>query len=222
MSETTEPVSKADKDKDAGLVWPPPPTTPAAARMPVDAQEFIVAGVTFRSTTDIAVVENRKHRTASIVFWAWQAIVLAGTVWVQYQSMLWFQNVWGFHGRAVQLEVGLQAIVWMGMVFAYVAIDWNGYNHYCRFRATFDRAADQYVEGARSAGPLARIMMIEVRRRSSLFAHWYEVRMLLANMGKGERSIEERSLATFAREADASRLADAVAGFLGIEIRRTG
>ena len=172
------------------------------------------------------MVDNPRARITSAVFWTWQASVLFLTLWIQYQSMLWFQNVWGFRGVAVLLQVAMQAVVWLGMAAAYVLFDWNNYKFNCRFRATFDRTDDSYTEAKTNIGPLMQILSIEVRGASTLFIRRYEVRMLLSkSTGSVEldhRSTQERCLATFRSEADAHKVAEALANFLGASVRRTG
>jgi hypothetical protein len=210
-----------DAEPREDLTWPPPPNRTSTLSREI-AESFTASGVSYQAGVDRVEVTNARIKAVSKVFWAWQAIVLLATVWVQYQSMLWFQNVWGFRGRAVVLEVGLQVVVWLGMAFAYAWFDWTSYNHYCRFRAAFDRSTGRFHEGGRDAGPIDRIISIEVRRRSSLMARWYEVRLLLATTSTplriDHRSTQERCLGTFRSQADAHRLASALADFTGIGV----
>jgi len=208
-------------------IWPPPPSADEATPAPKSTpQSFTVAGIDFQATEDRVVVDNPRIRTVSVLFWIWQATVLAGTAWIQYQSMLWFQNVWGFRGTAVLLQVAMQAVVWIAMATAYVLFDLSNYKFNCRFQATFDRAEDQYLEAKHAVGSLGRIISIEVRGRSTFFVRRYEVRLLLSKASHAveidRRAIEERCLATFRSELDAHKLAEALAEFLGAGVRRTG
>jgi len=189
-------------------------------------ESFTVGGIEFQATDDKVVVDNPRVRAVSTLFWIWQGTVLAGTAWIQYQSMLWFQNVWGFRGTAVLLQVAMQGLVWIAMAAAYVLFDVSNYKFNCRFRATFDRAEDQYVEAKHVVGSLGRIVSIEVRGRSTFFVRRYEVRLLLSKTSHAIeldcRQVEERCLATFRSETDAQKLAHALAEFLGAGVRQTG
>jgi len=216
-----------DLDTTSATIWPPPPSAVEAASTPPSTPDsFTVAGIDFQATDDKVIVDNPKARTVSVLFWIWQGTVLAGTAWIQYQSMLWFQNVWGFRGTAVLLQVAMQALVWIAMAAAYVLFDVSNYKLNCRFHATFDRGDDQYLEAKHLVGSLGRIVSVEVRARSTFFVRRYEVRLLLSKtshaVDMNQRSIEERCLATFRSEADAQKLAGALAEFLGAGVRRTG
>lgn len=214
----SDPIAKFYNDTDT--VWPPAPLAETTTSDDAGkSNSFNGSGIVYHETVDCVVIENLRARRSSIAVWISQAFVLGATIWIQYGSMLWFKYVWGFRGRAVELEVALQAIVWIGMAVVYVSMDIASYRRNCRFQATFDRENNSLSEGSHSAGPLSRIAAIDVRGQSSLFSRWYEVRMLLARSRGGAeidyRTVDERCLGTFRDHADADRLAASLTNFLG-------
>src|SRR3569833_705000 len=87
---------------DVNAAWPPPPSTSDTPSAPPSTPEsFTVEGIALTATDDRIVVDNPIARTASILFWIWQASAMGGSLWIQYQSKQRNQNVWGFRGAAV-------------------------------------------------------------------------------------------------------------------------
>jgi hypothetical protein len=221
-------MDKSIAGTDQVPVWPPAPDKPAPNPITAEPGNFAIAGIRCSRDADRLVVDNPRLRAGTGLFLLTQIVVLAFTVFVQWESMLWFQNVWRIHGSAVILETALQAAVWLAMAFAYGYYTWVHYNQHCRFRATFDRADDLIVEGAQTTGPLAALTMVEVRPRASLFAHWFEVRLLI-HTDDGDRYVDpfrlrhrlmrERTLASMRSMESAERLARTVAEYVGIPIR---
>jgi hypothetical protein len=221
-------MMREEQTIDQATVWPPAPAKPTGAPRHTGTVAFSLGGTHYKQVDGSTVVDNAGLRRATYISWALQALVLAWMLFVQWESMQWFQNVWHFRGRAVLVETGLQAIVWIGMAIAYVGHDWISYNQNCRFRATFDRHQNRYLEGGHVIGELDRVMSVEVRRRVALFAQWYDVRLLVSGRDRigdpfqiTRRGVYERCVSGLRSSEDAGRLGQAVAEFLDVEMRRT-